>query len=241
MKRSILVTTMMVLAAMVSAQCMLMSFDDFKATMKAAKIPGYTQMGDMEQGSSDYTASYFNNMEDYLLIKLEAQSAYAGYTKNAKPFTLDGNKAVISTQGENAMLAVEIIGLKATLVVAASKSKDKAVYEAIARATNLMTKKAKSSDWPTEIPASCRPAGTMVSYTKQASETEGVRVEITVSMLMSAEFKASVKKLRTSFEDNGSFVTLAGGIMMINLNGELDDLNTCCKDGEKVELLFYIP
>lgn len=239
MKQIILSIVALIWASAIYSQEIRMSFEDFQSKMRAAKIPGYAQLMDFENNDDGYVVSYFNSMEDFLLIKLEPFGAFDQYKRDAVAGTLNGCRTYFYKKENNGFLAVEMPEIRATLVIAPNKYQDKATCEKIAVATGLFTVKAETTDWPVEIPPTCRLDCKVLEFSKQ-DPSEGYRFEIRVKVVMSEQLKASVKKLRAGNQDEGSFVNFPGGVTMMYPQGELDDLNTCCKNGEAVELLYYI-
>ncbi len=239
MKQKILMMVALIFSTAMFSQEIRMSFEDFQSEMQSVKIPGYAQLMDFEDNDDGYVVSFFNSMEDFLLIKLERYSAFEQYRQEAVAGALNGCRTYFYKKENNGFLAVEMPEIRATLVIAPNKNPDKATCEKIANATGLFAAKAETTAWPAEIPVSCQPDCEVLEFSKQ-DPTEGYRFEIRVKVVMSEKLKASVKKLRADNQDEGSFVNFPGGVTMMYPQGELNDLYSCCKNGAAVELLYYI-
>jgi len=227
------------MASTAIAQDFLISFEDFESAIRAAKIPDYSKSLEFEKNSDGYTASLFNSLEDYLLIKLEPKVAFSGYLTNATQSLLEGHKSAYYVQEELTFLALELQNLNAILVLASAKSTTKAAYEAIAKATGLLNKESKKSNWPDEIKPIYRIDADILSFEKRKSDQPDYRFEVYITALMSARLKASVEKLCTTYENNVDFVNMPG-LSFLYLNGDMKTFKTCCKDGDEVKFLYYV-
>ena len=146
-----------------------------------------------------------------------------------------GSGRIRSLPGEHSKSRTDRLAGQNTITVVAP------AFEEIARNTGLLQKNYETVPWPDEIPAAYRPVCTVVALEKYESETEGYTTDYVLTVLMDENLKASFRRLRSAYEDNGNYIAFPDATMLTQQHGELDGLEYCCQSGEKLTITYFIP
>lgn len=238
----LLISVCFLVNSTVSAQeQMKISFGEFSKIVKTLKITGFPTISEITEEEGEYAEyqAYFLTGNDMFSVKLEPRKG--GPNWNGSPYLLDGKKAEFAVSGNLAMLFIDLPATESVLTLISNKIKEKQQFEQIAKKTGLLEKTPKTVAWPAEIPVAYRPDCVIVDIERVESSTEGYTTEFFLTVLMSDNLKKSVKRLRAQFEDNGHYVVFPDKSVLTSQFGELDDLDDCCADNEKVVISFQIP
>ncbi len=220
---------------------MLVSFTEFEAIVKSLKVTGFSSVSEITEEQGEYAEyqAYFISGNEMFSVKLEPRKG--GPTWSSQPYLLDGKKAEFAVTGNLSMLFVDLPAIESVLTLISNKIKDKQQLEQIARKTGLLEKTPKAVAWPSEIPVAYRPDCTIVSSKKYESDVDGYTTDFVITVVMDDKLKASIRRLRSAYEDNGHYIAFPDATLLTTRFGELDDLNSCCENGEKIELTFNLP
>lgn len=225
----------------VLAQPIAISFSDFSEIAGSMQIQGFSSPFEITEEEDEFNryAATFLNTKDFVYIKLDPRKG--GVVWQDAPYKLgkwDAEYAFLRTQ---ATLAIDLPAIEAVLRISSNKFTDQADLEAIARQTGLLDRDFAALRWPDEIPEAFRPECVIVDVERVESSTEGYITEYFLTVLMSKELKQSVKRLRSQYEDNGHYIVFSDKTALTSQFGHLDDLDTCCRDDEKLVISFQIP
>lgn len=223
------------------AQPIAISFSDFTEIVGSMQIQGFSSPFEITEEEDEFNryAATFLNTKDFVYVKLDPRKG--GVVWQDTPYKLgkwDAEYAFLRTQ---ATLAIDLPAIEAILMISSNKFTDQADLEAIARQTGLLDRDFAALRWPDEIPEAFRPECVIVDVERVESSTEGYTTEYFLTVLMSEELKKSVKRLRSQYEDNGHYIVFSDKSVLTSQFGHLDDLDTCCRDDEKLVISFQIP
>jgi hypothetical protein len=227
--------------ATLQSQELLTSFDEFLTAAKKGASPEFSELIEASIESyelPEYHADFSNGGQGILTFKLEA---HRGSVWMNGPYAFHETQAEFTVMGGLAMLLIELPDLDAMLMIASNKLMEKHLLEAVAEKSMFLTLTPKAVDWPAVIPVNYRLKGTLIMANVFESTTDGYRTEIEVTMLMSKTLKTSLGQLRHQNDDQGNYIVFADQSMLTSSYGDLNDLNSCCRDGQKVVLTYYLP
>lgn len=241
MKRIILAVLAVGLVFSTFAQPIAISFSDFAAMAGSLKIQGFSSPFEITEEEDEFNryAAAFLNSKEFVYVKLDPRKG--GVLWQGAPYKLgkwDAEYAFLRTQ---ATLAIDLPAIEAILMITSNKFTDQADLEAIAYQTGLLQREFTALSWPDEIPVAFRPDCVIVEVERVESSTDGYTTEYFLTVLMSDELKQSVKRLRSQYEDNGHYIVFSDKSVLTSQFGHLDDLDTCCRDDEKLVISFQIP
>ncbi|MCD6660956.1 MAG: hypothetical protein LT105_12405 [Lentimicrobium sp.] len=241
MKRIIMAVLAFGFGFSVLAQPIAISFSDFSEIAGSMQIQGFSSPFEITEEEDEFNryAATFLNTKDFVYVKLDPRKG--GVVWQDTPYKLgkwDAEYAFLRTQ---ATLAIDLPAIEAILMISSNKFTDQADLEAIARQTGLLDRDFAALRWPDEIPEAFRPECVIVDVERVESSTEGYTTEYFLTVLMSEELKKSVKRLRSQYEDNGHYIVFSDKSVLTSQFGHLDDLDTCCRDDEKLVISFQIP
>ncbi|MGE0019679.1 MAG: hypothetical protein AB7S72_08450 [Draconibacterium sp.] len=220
---------------------MKISFGEFSKIVKTLKIPSFPTLSEITEEEGEYAEyqAYFLIGNDMFSVKLEPRKG--GPNWSGSPYLIDGKKAEYAISGNLAVLFIDLPAIECVLTLISNKIKEKQQFEQIAQETGLLEKTQKTVAWPPEIAAAYRPDCIIVDIERIESTIDGITTEYFLTVLMSDGLKQSVKKLRNQYEDNGHYIVFTDKTVLTSQFGELDDLDDCCAENEKVVISFQIP
>ncbi len=235
------IASFLISGSAIAQEEMAITFDEFEAVVRQLKIPGFSSIAEVSEEEGEYAEyqAYFFAGNNMFSLKMEPRKG--GPVWGSTSYLLAGREAEYAVSGNLAILTIDLPPLESVLTLMSNKMKDKQQFEEIARNTGLLQKNYETVPWPDEIPAAYRPFCTVVGVEKYESETEGYTTDYVLTVLMDENLKASFRRLRSAYEDNGNYIAFPDATMLTQQHGELDGLEYCCQSGEKLTITYFIP
>ncbi len=227
--------------ATLQSQELLTSFDEFLTAAKKGASPQFSELIEASVEAyelPEYHADFSNGGQGILTFKLEARR---GSVWMNGPYAFHETQAEFTVMGGLAMLLIELPDLDAMLMIASNKLMEKHLLEAVAEKSMFLNLMPSAISWPVVISEEFQLKGTLIDVEVFDSSTDGYRKEIAITMLMSNALKTSLAQLRSQFDDNESYIVFTDKSMLTSSYGDLNDLNTCCQDGQRVVLTYFLP
>ena len=241
MKKLIMVVLAVGLCFSTFAQPIAISFSEFTEMVNSLKILGFSTPFEITEEEDEFNryAATFLNTKEFVYVKLDPRKGGVVWQgAQYKMGKCDAEYAFLRTQ---ATLAIDLPAIEAILSVTSNKFTDQADLEAIALQTGLLEREFAALSWPDEIPVAFRPDCLIVDIERIESTQDGITTEYFLTVLMSDRLRQSVRRLRSQYEDNGHYIVFSDKSALTSQFGDLDDLDTCCKDDDKVVISFQIP